>query len=274
MKYLLIFCGLIGYLNLHPQHRQRIIDEKYSSNQVKKISISSDETNYIINGHSDTSIVVSITAITNSPKKMDELKKNYKIVSQIENGTLRIETFAGDAKGSFLVEIRLPASIPLDISTQSSHVMIQNTQNDIHLTHHSQPIELKDVRGGKININSKNGEVTIKNSAGDFQVNTNKTIDAEILDGQLTCISGGHQNILLGKPIPTMCNTQNGNIKIKVPSNAPFDCRMVADTPIKLDLNNIVFEGSINPKSITGKIHQGSIPLKLVANKGGIWLSN
>lgn len=275
MKYcitilLWVYCSL----GLIAQHRQRVNDEKFSANRVKKITASSESTDYIIIGHSDTIVTVSITAITNTPKQMEELQKNFKIVTDLQNDILRIETFTGDAKGAFLVEIYVPQNIFLDISTQSSHVMIQKTNNDIQLTHHSKDIELKEVRGGKININSKNGEVNIKNSVGDIQVNTSKSVEVEILDGQLTCISGGHQNVVLKKSIPTMLNTQNGNIKLKIPSNSQFDCRFTSDIPIKLELNNFQFEGSINLKTLTGKINQGNIPLKLTANKGGIWLSN
>jgi phage host-nuclease inhibitor protein Gam len=274
MKYFWAFLVIIISFNLKAQHRQRVSDEKFSAHQVKKITASSENTDYIITGHNDTTVSVSITAITNTPKKMEELQKNFKVVTDLQNNLLRIETFTGDAKGNFLVEIYVPQNIALDISTQNSHVIIQKTYNDIQLTHHSQSIDLKEIRGGKININSKNGEITIKNSVGDIQLNTNKTIEAEILEGQLTCISGGHQNIILKKSIPTMLNTQNGNIKLKIPTNAQFDCRFTSDIPIKLELNNFQFEGSINLKTLTGKINQGNIPLKLTANKGGIWLSN
>lgn len=274
MKYI-VWVLLLGFIEpIYAQHRQRVNDEKFLAYQVKKIAVSSENTDYIITGHKDTMVVVSITAITNTLKKMDELQRSFKIVTNLQNEVLRVETYTGDAKGSFLVEIYLPQNILLDISTQNSHIMIEKTLNDIQLTHHSKPIELKEVRGGKININSKNGEVTIKNSAGDIQVNTTKSIEAEILDGQLTCISGGHQNIVIKKSIPTMLNTQNGNIKLKIPADAQFDCRFTSDIPIKLELNNIQFEGSINLKTLTGKINQGTIPLKLTSNKGGIWLSN
>ncbi len=274
MKYCIILILFCFNVNLKAQHRQRVNDEKFSIHQVKKITTSSENTDYIINGHNDTTVIVSITAITNTPKKMDELQKNFKIVTDLQNEVLRIETFTGDAKGEFLVELYVPQNILLDISTKNSHIIIQKTHNDIQLTHHSKPIELKEVRGGKININSKNGDISIKNSAGDIQVNTTKSVEAEVLDGQLTCISGGHQNIILKKSIPTMLNTQNGNIKLKIPSDAQFDCRFTSDIPIKLELNNFQFEGSMNLKTLTGKINQGNIPLKLTSNKGGIWLTN
>lgn len=275
MKYFLLFCWIIGICtSIFSQNRQRINDEKFSSSLVKKIAISSESTDYVITGHNDTVVVVSITAITNTPKKMDELQKNYKIVTDLQNETLRIETYTGDAKGSFLVEVYVPQNIPLDISTQSSEMIIQKTHNDMVITHHSKDIQMKEIRGGKIHVNSKNGDIRVKNSAGDFQLNTNKSIEAEILDGQLTSISGGHQTISIAKSIPVMCNTQTGNIKIRIPSNAQYDCRLVSDIPLKLELNQVLFEGSINLKTMTGKLNQGTTPFKLVANKGGIWLSN
>lgn len=274
MKYLGIIIICCYYVTLKAQHRQRINDEKFSANTVKKLAISSENTDYVITGHSDTTVTVSITAITNTPKKMEELQKNYKIVTDLQNEVLRVETFSGDAKGEFLVEIQVPQNITLDISTQSSQITIQRTNNDIQLAHHSKPIVLNEVRGGKIHINSKNGEVTIKNSSGDIQVNTNKSVEAEMLEGQITCISGSHQTITLKKSIPTLLNTQNGNIKLKIPADAQFDCRFTSDIPIKLEWNNFRFEGSINLKTLTGKLNQGNIPLKLTANKGGIWVSN
>ncbi len=268
-----VFLIFIAYFS-YTQERQRVNDEKFSQKDVKKITIASENTDYLITGHNDTLVYVSITAISNNLKQMEELKKNHKIVTHLQNETLRIETYPGNAKGSFLVEIMVPQNIPIDLSTKSSQILIQKTNNDIQLTHHSKDIELKETRGGKINIHSKNGSITIKNCVGDIHINTSKSVDAEILDGQFTCISGGHQNILIKKNIPIFLNTQNGNIKLKIPSDAQFDCRFISDIPIKLELNNFQFEGSINLKTLTGKLNQGTIPLKLTANKGGIWISN
>ncbi len=274
MNYLFIVLFILNLSILYAQHRQRINDEKFSASQVKKITIASESTDYIISGYQDTIINVSITAITNTPKRMDELQKNFKIVCNLQNETLRIETFTGDAKGSFLVEIYVPANIPIDLSTQSSSIIIEKTHNDLQINHHSKNILVKETRGGKINLNSKNGSITLKNCVGNIQINTTKNVEAEIIDGQFTCISGGNQNVILKKSIPTMLNTQNGNIKLKIPSDAKFDCRFSADIPIKIEMNNFQFDGSINLKTLIGKINQGNTALKLTANKGSIWISN
>lgn len=270
---LILFLWIAG-IQVEAQHRIRIIDEQYPRSLLNKIVISSEDTDYIIRGVNDTTCKVSITAITNTPKKMEELKASYKVITDLQNQVLRVETFTGDAKGEFLVEINIPEGIALDFSIKNSHLQILNTQNDIHINHHNKDIELRDIRNGKITINTKNGDIKVKNSSGDLHLNTNKTIEAEVLNGSLTALSGGMQQIILHKPIPTMLNAQNGNIKLKIPQNATFDCLLSADIPIKIELNNFSFEGSINLKTMQGKIHQGTTPLKITANKGGIWLYN
>jgi len=273
ISFLVFFVAFLFVQLEAKEERKRLKEAKYSKSEISKIVFTADIADFEVKTSPDTFVYIYINGVAANIKKLQEMEPLMKVVIDKLGSQVRVESLVNDGKGKFVVEVIVPEGIELDFTSKNSDMFFNATKNKIHINHLSGDIKFENIKGEDIRLNSKNAGVWVKNSAGDFQIFTTKSVEMSLLSGKAEVSTTG--NILfqtLGQQ-ETNLNSSNGDIQVKIPKTSAWFVKLNGQK-ISYDLVNVALEGNISDVIITGTLNKGDVSLKATASKGKISISN
>ncbi len=169
-------------------------------------------------------------------------------------------------------------------------IHINNSSNDIDLVTSGGSIDAKECMGN-IKLKTSGGSLTLDNLDGTIDANTSGgSIDADNIKGKLTTSTtggsiklsnlycnveaetsgGGIEAFIIDPTKSVNLRNSGGGISLQLPSNKGFDLEL-AGNKVNMEMKN--FSGSVDEKSIEGKINGGGTLVKARSEGGKINVS-
>ncbi|PWT73207.1 MAG: hypothetical protein C5B59_13965 [Bacteroidetes bacterium] len=175
--------------------------------------------------------------------------------------------------------------------TSGGNIVVSGSKDNIDLETSGGNVEASDC-SGKISLKTSGGSLTLKNLNGTVTATTSGgSVKGESVIGELSAhtsggnvnlqemscsidasTSGGNIDVAVKEPSQFVkLHNSGGNIDLEIPKGKGYDLKLFGDKIKTETLAN--FSGSMEEKSLTGKLNGGGIPIHVDAGSGRVSLS-